>query len=87
MSDFTSLLSSPFDDSNQELFVPVSENINMDLIPEGIIGGKIPVTDHTLVISEAGSYTFDLTSFEANVDFKIVDQNGKQLKKNNCKAR
>jgi len=64
-----------------ELRIPVPEEIELELIPCGVAGGKKPVDRHRLIISGHGSYSFLLSTRYGEAEFQIFAPDGTLLRK------
>lgn len=64
-----------------ELRIPVSEQIDLELIPCGVAGGKRPVDWHRLIISGHGVYSFLLSTRCGEAEFEIFSPDGSLLRK------
>lgn len=64
-----------------ELRVPVSEQIDLELIPCGIAGGKRPVDRYRLILPGHGIYSFRLSIRRGEVEFGIFSPDGVLLRK------
>lgn len=64
-----------------ELRIPVSEQIDLELIPRGIAGGKRPTDWHRLIISGHGIYSFLLSTRRGEAEFELFSPDGTPLRK------
>ena len=64
-----------------ELRIPVFEQIDLELIPCGIAGGKRPVDWHRLIIPGHGIYRFLLSARHGEAEFEIFSPDGTLLRK------
>jgi hypothetical protein len=64
-----------------ELRIPVLEQIDLELIPCGIAGGKRPVDWHRLIISGHGIYCFRLSIRHGEAEFEFFSPDGTPLRK------
>lgn len=64
-----------------ELRIPVSDQINLELIPCGIAGGKRPVDRHRLIIPGHGIYSFRLSIRRGEAEFGIFSPDGALIRK------
>jgi len=64
-----------------ELRIPVPEEIELELIPCGITGGKKAEDRHRLIISGRGNYSFLLSTRYGEAEFEIFSPEGKLLRK------
>jgi len=70
-----------------ELRIPVSEQINLELIPCGVAGGKRPADWHRLIIPGHGFYSFLLSIRCGEAEFEIFSSDGKLLRKTVARQR
>lgn len=64
-----------------ELRIPVSRQLNLELIPCGIAGGKRPVDRYRLIIPGRGIYSFRLSVRRGEAEFGIFSPDGALLRK------
>ena len=64
-----------------ELRIPVSDRIDLELIPLGVAGGRRPTGRHRLIIPGRGNYNFHLSTRRGEAEFSIFSPEGVLLHK------